>query len=370
MPLLVQASQPDILACLGHVHGIVDRRQQMPILSHLLMTKHGQHLSLLASDLEIEVRVATQLGAGAAAFSTTIDARRLFDILKTMPGEEAVVLEQQSGRIVLRTPDSRFSLQSLSAADFPTMASAADLDPGFEVTQLSLKKLLSKVAFAMASNDIRYYLNGTQLQVDGDKMIAAATDSHRLAVASVDIGGQHSRRDVILPRRAAVELEKQLRQVDGPVRIRLAKRQARFEFGAVEFTTKLIEGKFPDWKRVLPPLQKSSVLAPRLRLLTALQRAAVVCNEGFKLVRLAIGNGRMGVQTVNGENEEVHDQLPVEYDGPDVEAGFNVFYLIDALGKLDSEGVRFDFTEESCTALITEPGSEVLKYVVMPMRLE
>lgn len=368
MPLLVQATQPDLLACLAHVHGIVDRRQQLPILSHLLVSKSGDRVDLLGSDLEIEVRIATTLGVGAEDVSTTIDARRLYDILKTMPGEECVVLEQQSGRTVLRTTDSRFSLQSLSAADFPQTQRAADLDEGFEVTQLELKNLLSKVAFAMASQDIRYYLNGMQLQVDGHKVIAAATDSHRLAVASADVGRAHDRRDVILPRKAVVELEKQLRPVDSPVRIRLAKNQARFEFGSVEFTTKLIEGKFPDWKRVMPPFQKRAVHAPRQRLLTALQRTAVVCNDAFKLVRLEIANGRMAVLTSNAESEEVRDQLCVEYTGASVEAGFNVYYLIDALGKLEADTVRLDFTQESCTALLTEEGSEV-RYVVMPMLL-
>jgi len=369
MALLVQAAQPDLLACLSHVQGIVDRRQPIPILSHLLVHKAGQLVDLVASDLEIEVRVATRLGAGFNSVSTTIDARRLGEILKTMPGEDKVLLELQDDRVVLRTAESRFRLQSLAAADFPRVQRAADFDAGFEVTQGALKRLLAKVAFAMASQDVRYYLNGTQLQVDGRKLTAAATDSHRLAVATTDVDGQHERRDVILPRKAALELEKQLRQCDSPVRIQLAKSQARFEFGSVEFTTKLVEGRFPDWRRVLPPPQEHAVRAPRHRLLTALQRTAVVCDDAFKLVRIGISDGRMSLETTNGSNEEVRDQLHVEYCGDAVDAGFNVYYLIDALAEMGSDSVRIDFTPESSTALLTEPESDSLKCVVMPMRL-
>ncbi len=367
--IVLKATQDKVLAVLQSVAGIVERRHTLPILANVLIRKTGNALQLTTSDLEVQIRTTAELGGDTGDFTTTVNARKIIDVLRTMPSDMTVSLETSQDKLVLKGGKSRFTLQTLAAEDFPLVQEAASFGPAFSVPQKTLKHLLGQVAFAMAVQDIRYYLNGILFVAEGKTLSLVATDGHRLAFASAELDVEVPKQEVILPRKTVIELQRLLSDADGALEMRFASNQAKFSFGALEFVTKLVEGKFPDYNRVIPRNHHNSVTLGRAPLLASLQRTAIMTSDKFKGVRLNIEPGQLRVASSNAEQEEAVDELDIDYGGDAIEIGFNVSYLIDALANMGQDMVKVDLADGNSSALMTIPDNEHFKYVVMPMRI-
>ena len=367
--IVLKAPQDKVLAVLQSVAGIVERRHTLPILANVMLRKTGNALQFTTSDLEIQIRTTAELGGDTADFTTTVNARKLIDILRTMPGDQTVGLESSQDKLVLKGGKSRFTLQTLPAADFPLVQESASFGPTFSVPQNTLKSLLSQVAFAMAVQDIRYYLNGILFVAEGKQLSLVATDGHRLAFASATLDVEVPKQEVILPRKTVIELQRLLSDTDTPLEMCFANNQAKFNFGAMEFVTKLVEGKFPDYNRVIPKNHHNSVTLGRAPLLASLQRTAIMTSDKFKGVRLNIEPGLLRVASNNAEQEEAVDELDIDYSGDAIEIGFNVTYLIDALTSMGQDMIKIELADGNSSALVTIPDNHSFKYVVMPMRI-
>jgi DNA polymerase-3 subunit beta len=280
-----------------------------------------------------------------------------------------VSLESSQSKLILKGGKSRFTLQTLPAEDFPLVQEAASFGPVFSVPQKTLKDLLNQVSFAMAVHDIRYYLNGILFVAEGKQLSLVATDGHRLAFANSTLDVEVPRQEVILPRKTVLEMQRLLSDAEGAIEMQFASNQAKFSFGGMEFVTKLVEGKFPDYNRVIPKNHKNAVTLGRAPLLASLQRTAILTSEKFKGVRLNIEPGTLRVASNNAEQEEAVDELDIDYGGDAIEIGFNVTYLIDALTNMDQEMVKMELADSNSSALITIPENSTFKYVVMPMRI-
>jgi len=366
---VLKAPQNEVLAVLQAVSGIVERRHTLPILANVLIRKTGNALQLTTSDLEIQIRTTAELGGDAGDFTTTVGARKLIDILKTMPSDQTVTLESNQAKLILKGGKSRFTLTSLPAEDFPLVQEAASFGPTFSVPQKVLKSLMQQVSFAMAVQDIRYYLNGILFVAEGNTLSLVATDGHRLAFASSQLEVEVPKQEVILPRKTVLELQRLLSDADGAIEMQFASNQAKFSFGGMEFVTKLVEGKFPDYNRVIPRSHPNSITLGRAPLLASLQRTAIMTSDKFKGVRLNIDPGSLRVSSNNAEQEEALDELDIDYGGNPIEIGFNVTYLIDALTNMGQDMVTIDLADGNSSVLMTIPENDSFKYVVMPMRI-
>ncbi len=367
--IVLKATQDKVLAVLQSVAGIVERRHTLPILANVLIRKTGNAVQLTTSDLEIQIRTTAELDGDSGNFTTTVGARKLIDILRTMPADQTVSLESSQAKLILKGGKSRFTLQTLPAEDFPLVQEAASFGPVFSVPQKVLKELLNQVSFAMAVHDIRYYLNGILFVAEGKQLSLVATDGHRLAFAGATLDVEVPRQEVILPRKTVLEMQRLLSDAEGAIEMQFASNQAKFSFGGMEFVTKLVEGKFPDYNRVIPKNHKNTITLGRAPLLASLQRTAILTSEKFKGVRLNIEPGTLRVASNNAEQEEAVDELDIDYGGDSIEIGFNVTYLIDALANMDQEMVKLELADANSSALLTIPDNETFKYVVMPMRI-
>ena len=371
--IILKATQDKVIAVLQSVAGIVERRHTLPILANVLIRKTGNALQLTTSDLEIQIRTTAELGGDMGDFTTTVGARKLIDILKTMPGDQTVSLETQQSKVILKGGKSRFTLQTLPAEDFPLVQEAPSFGPAFSVPQKVLKDLMSQVSFAMAVQDIRHYLNGILFVAEGNTLSLVATDGHRLAFASATLDVEVPKQEVILPRKTVLELQRLLSDASGDnqpvIEMQFASNQARFTFAGMEFVTKLVEGKFPDYNRVIPRNHPNHIVLGRAPLLASMQRTAIMTSDKFKGVRLTIEPGTLRIAANNAEQEEAVDELDIDYGGPAVDVGFNVTYLIDVLSNMGQDMVRIDFADNNNSALITNPENANFQYVVMPMRM-
>jgi DNA polymerase-3 subunit beta len=366
--LMIKATRDAILRPLQTVAGIVERRHTLPILANVLVTKQGDQVSFLATDIEIQVRTAASLGAGKDDAAITVNARKLIDILRSLPDAE-VGISLTSKKLSIAAGKSRFSLQTLGPEEFPTVAPSDAVGATLAMPQRQLKHLLAMVHFAMAQQDIRYYLNGLLLVVDGSAIRVVATDGHRLAYCAADTGTELGRQDVIIPRKTVTELQRLLDDSDETVTIDIAPNQIRFRFGEVELLSKLVEGKFPDYQRVIPQGSRTSIVLDRSTWSDALKRASILTSDKFKGVRFTLTQDTLKVQTSNAEQEEAVEELDVAYSGEPLDIGFNVTYLLDVLDNLKTESVSCEFGDANSSALISVPGDEGFKYVVMPMRI-
>ena len=366
--LLLKTTRETLLAPLQTVAGIVEKRHTLPILSNVLIEKKGSMLTLVATDIEIQITTGMQLEDESTG-SVTVGARKLQDILRSLPEESKITLDVDENRLVIKSGKSRFSLQTLPAEDFPQMNLNAANQVSFSVTQKSFKQLLGQTQYAMAAQDVRYYLNGMLLQVEGNALRSVATDGHRLAFAQVDIGESLERQEVIVPRKSILELTRLLADSDEPLNITLANNQARFSFGDVVFVTKLIDGKFPDYTRVIPPSFSQELTLNRVAFSQALQRARILSNEKFSGVRLILENGTLRISAANAEQEEAQEELEASYNGERLDIGFNVNYLLDVMNHVSDETVVWRFNDSNSSALFGPADSSNFKYVVMPMRI-
>ena len=367
--IVLKATQEKVLSALQSVAGIVERRHTLPILANVMIRKTGSQIQLTTSDLEIQIRTSAVLDGDAGNFTTTVGARKLIDILRTMPSDQSVSLESSQNKLILKGGKSRFTLQSLPAEDFPLVQEAANFGPVFSVPQKTLKALLSQVSFAMAVHDIRYYLNGILFVAEGKQLSLVATDGHRLAFSSATLDVEVPRQEVILPRKTVLEMQRLLSDKEGAIEMQFAGNQAKFSFEGMEFVTKLVEGKFPDYNRVIPKNHKNIITLGRTTLLASLQRTAILTSEKFKGVRLNIEPGTLRVASNNAEQEEAVDELDIDYAGDAIEIGFNVTYLIDALTNMEQDMVKIELADSNSSALLTIPDDAAFKYVVMPMRI-
>src|SRR5574340_447399 len=366
--LLVQSERNALLASLTAVVGVVERRHTLPILSNLLLEKHGDKLTLLATDLELQVSTQLSVEAGDD-FAITIAARKLFDIVRALPDSAKVKLDSKDSQVVVSAGKSRFTLQTLPAADFPRVETGAGLGEAIRLPQKTLKRLLQLVQFAMASQDIRYYLNGMLLVLDGKQLRVVATDGHRLSYAETQMEKEIEPREVIIPRKTVLELSKLLGETEDPVELRIGANQVTITLPGTELVTKVVDGKFPDYQRVIPVNQPRHLKANRQSVMQALQRAAILSNEKFRGVRLVMSENTLGIVCNNNEQEEAADEIEVDYNGDPLDVGFNVTYLLDGLNAVNTEVITLSLGDANSSMLLTSEGEPGFKYVVMPMRI-
>lgn len=367
--LLIKTQRDNILMPLQSVCGIVEKRHTLPILSNVLIEKSGDQLTLLATDIEIQIRTHTAGAAGMEKSAITVGARKLQDILRSLPDSAEVSLELTDKRMQVRAGKSRFNLQTLPAEDYPRMAQTDSEQVRLQLTQKQFKRLIGLVQYAMAQQDIRYYLNGLLLVVTGNELRVVSTDGHRLAYASEHLSESQTRIEVILPRKTIIELSRLLADNDDALEVRLSPNQAVFRFGDIELVSKLIDGKFPDYERVIPQNHNKVITISRTTLLQSLHRAAILTNEKFRGVRVVLAPGSLKIISSNADQEEAQEELEIAYDAEALDIGFNVTYLLDVLNNVSSEHVEIRLADANSSALITLPGNDSFKYVVMPMRI-
>ncbi len=366
--LKIKTTNDKLLGPLQQVTGIVERRHTLPILSNVLISASGSRVEFLATDLEVQITSKAELAASAEG-SVTVGARKLYDILRSLPEDAEVAIEAKESRMTVRAGKSRFNLQTLAAADFPRMVEARDASKTLTLPQKALKDALRLVQFAMAVQDIRYYLNGVLFSVDGTTLRVVATDGHRLSYASRSLGSDHGSVEAILPRKTVIELIKLLGDGDEPVSLAIGSNQVRFSFGDIDIVSKIVEGKFPDYQKVIPTGHRNQVTLERAALTQSLNRAAILSNEKIRGVRLVFTKDSLSIICTNNEQEEAEEGLAVDYGGDPLDIGFNISYLLDVLNHVDSQDVSFALGDANSSALVQIPGRDDFKYVVMPMRI-
>jgi DNA polymerase III subunit beta len=373
--IVLKGPQDQLLSALQSVAGIVEKRHTLPILANVLLRRDGDEVEFITSDLEIQVRTRAKFDGNAEPFATTVQAKKLIDILRSLPADQICSLSSSQAKLTLQAGKSRFTLQTLPAEDFPLVQEAADFGPAFSVPQATLRALISQVHFAMAVHDIRFYLNGILFVAEGNSLTLVATDGHRLALAQATLDVTMPKQEVILPRKTVLELQRLLKDKDrndetpAAIEMRFSGNQARFAFSGMEFVTKLVEGKFPDYNRVIPKNHRYQLVLGRAPLLAALQRAAILTSEKFKAVRLSFADHLLTIAASNAEQEEAKEEIEIDYDGEKIETGFNVQYLTEVLANMPQEMVGLSLHDSASSALFTIPERTDFKYVVMPMRI-
>ena len=361
------ATREEILGPLQSVIGVVERRQTMPVLANVLLAARDGKLSVTGTDLEVELVAASQANVQQTG-DITVPGRKLLDIFRSLPEKTSVALSTEGERVSLRAGRSRFTLSSLPASEFP-LVDEINAQQTLTVAQGEFRRLIDKTHFSMAQQDVRYYLNGLLLETDGKTLRAVATDGHRLALCETELGGKaKTSQQVIVPRKGVLELQRIL-GTEGNIELAVGTNHVRAQIGDIRFTSKLIDGRFPEYGRVIPANPSRTVEAERESLKLALQRTAILSNEKYRGIRLTARPGLLIIQAHNPEQEEAEDQVEVNYTGEEVEIGFNVNYLLDALGAIESDKVEIGLTDSNSSCLILGPGTTHTKYVVMPMRL-
>lgn len=367
---LVQATRDALLKPLSTVAGIVERRNTLPILANILLRKEGRNVAFIATDLEVQITTHADFGVGDENESTTVAARKLLDILRALPETGDVKLGLASAKLSVQSGKSRFALQTMGAGEYPTLAQPESWDVSFTLPQKTLKHLFNMVHFAMAQQDIRYYLNGLLFVFEPGFVRAVATDGHRLAHSGTAVEGITEKHDVIVPRKTVLEMQRLLNDTDEPVSIDVATGQIRFRFGNVELVSKLVEGKFPDFTRVIPSNYTRHFLVNREVLQGSLQRAAILTTDKLKGVRLQLSDNQLKITSSNAEQEEALEELDIDYSHEPLDVGFNVSYLLDVLANVKTESIQWSVQPDvNASALLTSPDDEHFKYVVMPMRI-
>ncbi len=365
----LEIAREALLKPLQQVIGAVERRQTLPALANVLLRAGADGLQLTATDLEIELRARASIEVEREG-ETTVNARKLLDICRNLPAGAMVGIELDGERVVVRSGRSRFTLATLPAAEFPVI-DEVHAQVEFSLGQDALKRGIDRIGFAMAQQDVRYYLNGLLFELAGDRLRTVATDGHRLSMCEIEASlpageGQQ----VIVPRKGVIELARLLdAEAENGVSVHLGSNHIQVEFDGLRFTSKLIDGRFPDYTRVVPDGGACEMRADRDTLRQALARTSILSNEKYKGVRLALGESGLRVQTHNPDQEEAEEEVEVEYTGGDLEIGFNVVYLLDILGSIQGETVLARFNDANSSCLITDAGSEECRHVVMPMRL-
>lgn len=357
-----------LLKPLQQVIGAVERRQTLPALANVCLVATGDSLQVSATDLEIELRADAEASISQPG-ETTVSARKLLDICRTLPASAPLLFELEGDRLQLRSGRSRFNLATLPASEFPRI-DEVQAQVEFSIPQNQLKQSIDRISFAMAQQDVRYYLNGLLVELAGDRLRTVATDGHRLSMCETPAElPETSGQQAIVPRKGVTELARLLDEEDTPATVRLGATHVQVALPGVRFTSKLIDGRFPDYNRVVPQDGNRELRAEREALRQALSRIAILSNEKYKGVRLAMNAEGLRIQTHNPDQEEAEEDVEVSYQGEPLEIGFNVVYLLDILGSLEQDEVRIRFNDANSSCLVTDGDSEQCRHVVMPMRL-
>ncbi len=364
----IQINRETLLKPLTSVTSIVEKRHTLPILSNLLLEAKQNKIHLTATDLEMQISLSIDNGV-TGDFATTISARKFLDICRSLPDNADINMATSDSRITLKAGKSRFNLQTLPAADYPVMTKTNNQATLITIAQAQLKDLLKQVEFAMAQQDIRYYLNGLLLEVNANRLNIVGTDGHRLSFTSTELEQNFEKQEVILPRKTVIELIKLLEDSEESVQIEISNAQVNFSFGNIRLISKVIDGKFPDYNRVIPNGHKNTFSIERLNVLLAMQRASILSNEKYRGIRMVLSNNNLKLISTNSDQEEAEEELEISYTGDSLDIGFNVTYLIDVLNNTNSDQVTFSFADANSSCLITVPTNVDYKYVVMPMRI-
>ena len=361
------ASREVILKPLHAVIGVVERRQTMPILSNVLLSVNDNKMIFTATDLEVELLAETEVSVNSDG-EITVPGRKLYDICRALPDTAELHFDLDGDRVTVKTGRSRFTLSTLRAADFPVIDEVS-AQQTLHLKCEDLKELLDRTQFSMAQQDVRYYLNGLLFETNGKTLRAVATDGHRLAQSELKMDNEAQRNEqIIVPRKGVLELQRLL-EGEGEVALTLGTNHIQAQIGKIRFTSKLIDGKFPDYERVVPAEPENIIIADRGLFRQALQRAPILSNEKYRGVRLALSNNNVTIQANNPEQEEAEESVEVDYTGESMEIGFNVTYLLDALNAVNAERVEVGLGDTNSSCLVREPGTDHSKFVVMPMRL-
>ena len=361
------AAREDLLTPLQSVIGVVERRQTMPVLANVLLSARENRLNITGTDLEVEL-VATSMVNIQQGGDITVPGRKLLDIFRALPEKASVTLSTEGERMSVKAGRSRFTLSTLPAAEFP-LVEEINAQQTLTLAQGEFRRLIDKTHFSMAQQDVRYYLNGLLLETEGSSLRAVATDGHRLALCEMPLEGKaKTNQQVIVPRKGVLELQRIL-GTEGTIELAIGTNHVRGQIGAIRFTSKLIDGRFPEYGRVIPANPARKVEADRELLRQALQRTAILSNEKYRGIRLTARPDLLVIQAHNPEQEEAEDQVEVTYQGEEVEIGFNVNYLLDALAAIDGAEVEVGLTDANSSCLVRAPGGGAARYVVMPMRL-
>jgi len=357
-----------LLKPLQQVIGVVERRQTLPVLGNVLIAANDKGLLITTTDLEVEIqaKATVQVEDGG---EITLPARKLVDICKALPESATIQFSFKDQKAQIRSGKSRFTLSTLPAADFPVIEEIKS-DCQFAISQDKLKECIERTQFSMAQQDVRYYLNGLMLEISSGLLRTVATDGHRLAMCEmeVDTGVSHSRQ-VIVPRKGIQELQRLLETSDEQVQVEVGTNHIRIRTSELCFTSKLVDGRFPDYERVVPKGGDKLVIVDRELFRQALSRTSILSNEKYRGIRLNIENNNVKIQAHNPEQEEADEEFEVDYQGGALEIGFNVTYLLDVLSSVRSENVEITLSDSNSSCLIQQPGTEQYRYVVMPMRL-
>ncbi len=362
-------SRDALIKPLNLVAGVVERRQTLPILANVLMVLDGDRLALTGTDLEVELVGRVQLPEAGESGEVTVPARKFVDICKSLPEGSDITFSAEDGKVTVRSGRSRFTLSTLPAREFPNVEDSMGTHQ-FTVKQGQLKRLIDRTGFAMAQQDVRYYLNGMLWELKEQQLKVVATDGHRLALCTlpekVDVNGDTQ---VILPRKGVLEMARLLLDDEGEIAIVIGSNHIRATTDEFTFTSKLVDGKFPDYQRVLPRNPNKIVMGSRLELRQAFTRTAILSNEKYRGVRLKLTDNSLDIVANNPEQEEAEEAVPVTYQGDELEIGFNVSYLLDVLAVLSGEQIKLSLSDPNSSALLEESDEGDSLYVVMPMRL-
>ncbi len=370
-------SRESFLHPLQLVAGAVERRHTLPILANVLIKVEQGALWMTGTDLEVELIANVAISGSSADGQITVPAKKLLDIVRGLPEDCTIVFQVEENKALLKSGRSRYSLSTLSAADYPNLEEW-DGESEFEITQHALKQLIESVQFSMAQQDVRYYLNGMSLETSENQIRSVATDGHRLAMSLVDYDDDSlAPKQVIIPRKGVQEISRLIDDSDNKVKVQLGANHIRIFSNAFIFTSKLVDGRFPDYNRVVPKNTDKDLVVYRDVIKGAFSRAMILTNEKFKGVRLNLESGELKITATNPEQEQAEEILDVEYEGESLEIGFNVAYLIDALNAIESDAVVFKLSDSNASALVH--GAKVVdgkmidddssQYVIMPMRL-
>lgn len=357
-----------LLKPLAQVVNVVERRQTLPVLGNLLVQVKDGYLALTGTDLEVEMMARTALDGGSEDGETTIPARKLFDIVRALPDGAKITLTLAGDKATIQGGRSRFTLATLPANDFPS-ADNEDTTERAVVPESALKELIDRTSFAMAQQDVRYYLNGLLFDLRGDILRCVATDGHRLALCEAPLEGNQHKRQIIVPRKGVNELQRMLEGGDREIELEIGRTHIRVVRDDATFTSKLIDGKFPDYEAVIPIGADKLVTMDREALRAALQRVAILSNEKYRGVRLETTPNQLQISSHNPEQEEAQEDVEVETKIEDITIGFNVTYLLDALSALRDEKVVLALRDANSSALLREASNERSRHVVMPLRL-
>jgi len=357
-----------LLKPLQAVIGVVERRQTLPVLSNILVQAGDNHITLTSTDLEVELLATFNVDVAEPGI-ITIPARKLVDICRTLPDESVLDIQLKGEKITLKSGRSRFTLATLAASEFPQI-DEIHAQSSFEITEREFKRLIEKTHFSMAQQDVRYYLNGLMFELNPDSLRTVATDGHRLAMCQhtmkIDIDGSNQ---VIVPRKGIQELNRLLEDSDKTVKVMISNNHIRVEMDNLRFTSKLIDGKFPDYNRVIPSNSDKLIMLDLETIKKSLVRTSILSNEKYRGVRLTFDKNVLSIQAHNPEQEEAEDELAIDYDDQTIEIGFNVTYILEALGVIDTEQVILALTDANSSCLIYSQDNKDCQYVIMPMRL-